>query len=62
MKKHLLSCAILLACSPVFAAGNTDSIEARLAALEKRLQDAETRAQKAESRATATEQQVQQLA
>ncbi|HBI9866581.1 TPA: carbohydrate porin, partial [Escherichia coli] len=51
MKKHLLSCAILLACSPVFAAGNTDSIEARLAALEKRLQDAETRAQKAESRA-----------
>lgn len=32
MKKHLLSCAILLACSPVFAAGNTDSIEARLAA------------------------------
>lgn len=55
MKKHLLSCAILLACSPVFAAGNTDSIEARLAALEKRLQDAETRAQKAESRATATE-------
>ncbi|HGV2827784.1 TPA: hypothetical protein ACNCHE_000711 [Escherichia coli] len=33
MKKHLLSCAILLACSPVFAAGNTDSIEARLSLL-----------------------------